>query len=275
MAERVPGEAGAGDGAAGVAGGGAADRRRTAFMRDLAHELSTPLTPVAGYLQLLRRGRMGALSPQQTKALEAMGNAVARLARIVENLSDLASLEGPAALQLAQVDADALAEAVVAEVQPFARDARVELELRHAGEAYAVADGRKLRQALANVLATAVQFSPPGGAVLVEVTHDTDRLRLAVYDQGPGLSPAEADDVLAPFQRSARREELKRPGSGLALAVAARVAAAPGGRLVVESPPHTQPGLGSRYYSGAKLVLDLPLRPPSSATAPEPARASG
>lgn len=255
--------------------GAAAERRRAAFMRDLVHELSTPLTPLAGYLHLLRKGRMGEVSAQQAKALESMSSAVARLARIVENVSDLASLDGPQALHREQVDADALAEAVVAEVQPFARDARVEVAVRHAGETFAVADARKLRQALSNVVASAVQFSPHGGAVLVEVTHDTERLRLAVYDQGPGMSRAEAEDLLEPFQRTARREELKRPGSGLALSVAGRIAAAHGGRLVVESPPLTQPGAGGRHYSGSKLVLEVPLRPPSEAPGPEPARASG
>ena len=254
-----------------------AEERRSAFMRDLVHDLSTPLTPIAGYLTLLRGERMGPLTAQQRKAVETMASAVLRLTRIVENLSDLASLQaGSSSIRSGPVHPDDLAEAAVAELQPAAQDARLHLEVRTAGGGEIMGDARKLRQALTSVLQNAVKFSPHGGEVLLEVSRDANVVRFSVYDQGPGISAAEAADLLEPFQRSARPEELRRPGSGLGLPVAGRIAAAHGGRVTVESPPHTQPASGSRDFNGSKFVIELPLRPPATAPSPTaPAHASG
>ena len=268
MAELL-GENGKGEGIASDAA--SAEARRSAFMKDLVHDLSTPLTPIAGYLTLLRGERMGPLTAQQRKAVEAMAGAVVRLTRIVENLSDLASLqEGPSAIRAGPVHPDDLAEAAASEMRAAVLDARLHLEVRTAGGGEMIGDARKLRQALTSVLQNAVKFSPHGGEVLLEVSRNADVVRFSVYDQGPGISAAEAADLFEPFQRSARPEELRRPGSGLGLPVAGRIAAAHGGRLTVESPPHTQPTSGSRDFSGSKFVIEIPLRPAATAPAPPP-----
>jgi signal transduction histidine kinase len=257
-----------------------ADARRSAFMRDLVHDLSTPLTPISGYLTLLRGERMGPLTEQQRRAVDAMAGAVARLSRIVENLSDLASLQaGASAIRAGPVDPDALAEAAAEDLQSAAQDLRLHLEVRTAGGGEMMGDARKLRQAITSVLQNAVKFSPHGGEVLLEVSRDAECVRFSIYDQGPGISAAEAADLFEPFQRSSRPEERRRPGSGLGLPVAGRIAAAHGGRLIVESPPHTQPASGWRAFNGSKFVIELPLRPPTEAAPPPPppapAHASG
>ncbi len=244
------------------------DRRRSGFMKDLAHELATPLTPLAGYLKLLQGGRLGPLSPAQRKAVDAMSGAVARLTRMVDNLADFASLApGEAALSTAPLDPDALAEDVAAELQPYVKDARLHLEIRRAGGGPVLADPKKLRQALANVLQNAVKYSPHGGEVLLEVTRDGGRLRFAVYDQGPGLSAAEVDRIFEPFQHPYRPEESHRPGSGLGLPVARRIAEAHGGGVTVESPPRAQPS-GGRQFTGSKFIIDVALRAGAPAVAP-------
>ena len=181
-------------------------------------------------------------------------------------------------LVMAQPVKLATPEEAAAELRGAARDLRLHLEVRTAGGGEMMGDARKLRQALTSVLQNAVKFSPHGGEVLLEVSRDADRVRFSVYDQGPGISPAEAADLFEPFQRSARPEELRRPGSGLGLPVAGRIAAAHGGRVTVESPPHTQPASGSHDFSGSKFVIELPFRAPVAAPQPPPpapAHASG
>src|SRR5512132_3736918 len=69
------------------------DRLKSAFMHNLAHELSTPLTPLAGYLKILASGKLGALSAQQQRIVDSMIQSVTRLTRVVDNLADFASLE--------------------------------------------------------------------------------------------------------------------------------------------------------------------------------------
>src|SRR5213078_3297595 len=72
----------------------AAARSKNEFMQNLSHELATPLTPIVGYLKILRGGKAGALSDQQQKILESIATASERLSRTIDNLVDFATLEG-------------------------------------------------------------------------------------------------------------------------------------------------------------------------------------
>jgi signal transduction histidine kinase len=249
------------------------DRRRSLFLHDLAHELSTPLTPLAGYLKILLSERLGPLAPQQRKVLDGMASAASKLSRIVENISDFASLEsGHAPLAPTPVDPDALAEDVARELRGAARDARLHVEVRPSGAGAVMADGRKLRRAVANVMQNAVKFSPHGGEVLLEVTRVGDRLRFAIYDQGPGVPAVEQERIFEPFRHTFRPDETRPPGSGLGLPVARRIIEAHGGRLLVESPPHSQPSAGVHHFTGSKFLLEIPAVP---VAASPPALVSG
>jgi signal transduction histidine kinase len=252
------------------------DRLKSAFMHNLAHELSTPMTPLAGYLKILRSGKVGPVAPQHQRLLDAMQQAVEKLVRVLDNLSDFASLEtGQVPLLDADVDPDALAEDVVAELRPAIKEARLNATVTHSGTGAIRADARKLRQAVGNLVGNAVKFSPHGGEVLVEVLHEGDKLRFAVYDQGPGVRAGEAERIFEPlYHAAARADEARLPGSGLGLPVARRIAEAHGGRVYVESPPRTQPARTPRHFTGSKFVLEVPMRPadrPGAGGAPPPA----
>ncbi len=237
------------------------ERRGSVFIHDLAHELSTPLTPLAGYLKILGSERLGALSPQQRKVIDGMTTAVSRLTRIVDNLSDFANLQaGSAAISLAAVEPEAMTQAVVEDLRPAAKEAYVHVEVRLASGPPILADPRKLRQALANLVGNAVKFSPHGGEVLVAVTREARQVRFAVYDQGPGVPQADQERVFEPFSHGERREEARLPGSGLGLPVARRIGEAHGGHVTVESPPLHQPG-GAHPFTGSLFVMEIPARP--------------
>lgn len=247
------------------------DHLKSTFMHDLAHQLSTPLTPIAGYLRILRSEKLGPLSPEQRRVLDAMMVSSARLTRMVDNLSDFASLQGGRTpIMEGAVQPDQLAEEVVAELRPAIRDARLHVAVSPAGGGAVIADPRKLRQALANLVSNAVKFSPHGADVLVVVAREPGKLRYAVYDQGPGIVPAEQEGIFEPLHHAATRggEEARPPGSGLGLPVTRRIAEAHGGRVWVESPPRSQPAHAPRHYTGCKFVLEIPVRPAEQPVAP-------
>jgi signal transduction histidine kinase len=240
------------------------DELKSAFMHNLAHELSTPLTPLAGYLRILSSEKLGPMSPQQRRIVDSMIQSVTRLTRVVDNLSDFASLQaGESPIMEGTVNPDQLADDVVAEQRPMIRDARLHVVVAHAGGEPVIADPRKLRQAIANLVSNAVKFSPHGGEVLVEVTRQPGKLRYTVYDQGPGIRSLEQERIFEPLHHARARgtDEARLPGSGLGLPVARRIAEAHGGRVWVESPPRTQPGSLSRQFTGSKFVLEIPVRP--------------
>jgi len=240
------------------------DRLGRIFIANLAHELRTALTPISGYMKILTSDKLGPLSSQQKRILESIQGSAARLTRVVENLSDFASLEAKdAALFLGTVDPDALAEEVVADLRPHIREARLHVEVQKCGCGPISADPKKLKQALANIAGNAVKFSPHGGEILLEVRREGDRLRFSVSDQGPGIPPQEQENVFEPFFHAAGKDEgAKHPGSGLGLPVARRIVEAHGGRILVESPPRTQSEGVRRHFTGSKFVLELPFQAP-------------
>lgn len=250
------------------------DRLRGAFMHDVTHELATPLTPLAGYLRILGSEKLGPLTLQQRKVVDSMSSAVTRLTRIIDNLSDFASLQvGGKALLTAPVDPDQLVQEIVDELRGTIREQRLRVEVRPSRGGPILADPRKLRQAIANVVGNAVKFSPHGGEVLVELSRDGGRLRVVVYDQGPGVPASDAGRVFEPFFHAARArgQEARQPGSGLGLPVAKGIVEAHGGTILLECPPHTQPAGTSLQYTGCKVVLDLP----AAEVQAQPARVSG
>lgn len=249
----------------------AAARSKTEFMQNLSHELATPLTPITGYLNMLRGGKMGGLSDGQQKALEAMALAADRLARTIDNLVDFASLEGgTTAVHRDAFDATALARSVFEEQRSKAKARRVHLDLQlEAAEGFG--DERKLRQALGNMVDNAIKFSPHGSDVLLRVGSEPGRLVFEVYDQGEGLLPDEGERVFEPFFHADRGAEERAPGAGLGLPVAKQIVEAHGGHIWVESPPKTQPE-GPRHFSGAKVAFWIPAREqaPEELGAPAP-----
>src|SRR5438874_3129694 len=72
----------------------AAARSKTEFMQNLSHEMATPLTPIVGYLKILRGGKAGALTDQQQRILESITTASVRLSRTIDTLVDFATLAG-------------------------------------------------------------------------------------------------------------------------------------------------------------------------------------
>jgi signal transduction histidine kinase len=239
----------------------AAARSKTEFMQNLSHELATPLTPITGYLKILKSEKMGPLSEAQRKIIDSMQTASERLSRTIDNLVDFATLEsGGYAIHRDTFDPPAAAKAVIEEERPKARARRINLELVADADGAGWGDERKLKQALANVVDNAIKFSPHGSHVLVRVIADPQRLCFEVYDQGEGMLADEAEKVFDPFFHADRVGEERAPGAGLGLPVAKQIVEAHGGKISSESPPKNQPDSKS-HFSGTRVAFWIPQRP--------------
>ena len=108
------------------------------------------------------------------------------------------------------------------------------------------ADAALLERAIANVVENAIAWSPPGMSVRVEACVAQQRVDLHVVDRGPGIPPAQREDVFRPFQRLGDRSN--GSGVGLGLAVARGFVEAMGGELMVDDTPG----------GGVTMVISLP-----------------
>lgn len=212
-----------------------AQARAEATVRSLAadtsHELRTPLSTISGWLDLHRQG--GVSGPGLETALEHIENEVGRMRLLVEDLALLARLDAGRSVEQQDVDLTALAASVVEDAQIIYPDR--DIRMAPAPPTPGVGDAARLQQVLRNLVGNAVQHTPARTAVLVEITHTRDDVRLRVVDNGPGIAPHDLPRVFERFWRAEASRSRAYGGSGLGLAIVEAIIHAHHGQVAVES----------------------------------------
>lgn len=234
------------------------ERVKTNFLGHMSHELRTPLNGIIGFTDMIRSEIHGPVAqPAYRDYLEAIHSSGSLLLSLVNDVleiarSDVVSTGGPERLDREPLDLVREASMVLFMISPEARKRGIELLLQGrpamdggytaaggepSGEIVFWGRSRSIRQILLNLIGNAIKFSPPRGTVEVSVTHEGDRLRIAVKDAGPGLTADQIARLGEPFYRTVRAQREAVPGTGLGLAVSKRLAEADGGELAFHSPP--------------------------------------
>jgi signal transduction histidine kinase len=195
----------------------------------VAHELKNPLAAVKGLVQLMGRNCPNA-DGKSKERLSVIEREVARMETILtEYLSFSRPLED---LNAQEIEVDAVVGDVLAVLEARAQVAQVTLSSE--GQARAFADPRRLKEALLNLVANALESTPPGGSVDVRVEGVAGGgARLFVKDTGRGMSQEVLERVGTPFFTTRER------GTGLGVTLARAVFTQHGGELRYESKPGT------------------------------------
>jgi len=114
-----------------------------------------------------------------------------------------------------------------------------------------MADVRRLKQVLVNLLNNAVKFTPPGGSLGIEVNLvPSDEVLITVWDTGIGIRAEDIERLFQPFSQLDARLEREYSGTGLGLSLVKRLVELHGGRVSVES----EPGRGSRFSFSLPMI---------------------
>jgi two-component system sensor histidine kinase MprB len=208
------------------------------LVADASHELRTPLTSMRTNLELLamdsRTGRLG-----DANRVKIVDDVLAQTVELSGLVTDLVHLTREPDTPREPVELRTVVQAAVERACRRGPDLTFDVEL---GSLDVLGDAGGLEQAIGNVLSNAVKWSPPGGTVRVRL----DGHRLHVVDEGPGIAAADLPHVFDRFYRGEAARST--PGTGLGLAVAAKVVHDHGGTIVAGSPS----------AGGAHLVIELP-----------------
>ncbi len=216
------------------------ENQRKTMVGDIAHELRTPLGNIRGWLEATQDG-VATLEPELVSSLL---EETLVLQYLVNDLQDLALADaGQLRLHLARVDAAELVDQVAAAHQGTADQNGVTLRAASRGSLELVADPARLRQALGNLVANAVRYTPPGGEVTVAARRQDERLLFEVTDTGAGISPEDLPRVFDRFWRADKSRSRQTGGSGLGLAITRHLVEAHGGSATATSVP----GKGSTF----------------------------
>lgn len=224
------------------------EQQRKALVSDVAHELRNPLANVRGYLE----GAQDDVVRLDGALVESLLEETLVLQHLIDDLQDLALADaGRLRVHPEPTDGRALAEQVVAAHRQQAERAGVTLQAEGDRDASVEADPVRLRQALGNLVANALRYTPPGGSVTVRVHGDaapTGPVEFEVVDTGSGIAAEHLPHLFDRFYRADASRSRGTGGSGLGLAITRHLVEAHGGTI----------GVASKVGAGTRFTIRIP-----------------
>ena len=244
----------------------AADRLKSEFVKRVSYELRTPLNSILGFSEMLKSGTPGALNTVQNDYMDAVVKASTALRDLINDLLDLSQIEaGAMALDLEKTDLYVLLSGVAEHAREWAAKAGLALELHCREDAGPfVADPRRVRQILFNLLSNAFKYTPRGGTITLGGQIKGEDVQIFVADTGPGIPAEVKASAFESF--AAKNAPAARGGAGLGLALVNRFVELHGGWVELESAP----GQGTRVTCHLPRQVKRARELPKEAT---PARA--
>jgi signal transduction histidine kinase len=215
------------------------DRLKDEFIGHVSHELRRPLAAIKGYTGSLLLHDAAWEPEVQREFLQVIDDEADHLALQIDNLLDLARL-GAGSLQLnpEPLHLPALTGQVVRRLRAQAQLPPHVYEVRFPERfPYVSADGARIAQVLLNLLENAAKYAPPDTLIVIEGHATGDRVQISVRDQGPGLTPEQAQRVFDPFYRADSGLTRATEGSGLGLAICHGIVEAHGGQIAASATP--------------------------------------
>ncbi len=255
-----------------------ANRRFDEFLSIASHELRTPLAGIKGHIQLARR-RLTALQSEQVAEIEDLSNKLDKIQeyllqaehrvnvqnRMISDLLDVSRIQAnKLELRIGPCDLLQVVDDAIKDQQYNAPERVITLEAENQQPIMVQGDADRLGQVIHNYLTNALKYSPPERPVSVHVARNEREVRIAVQDQGPGLTPEEQKYVWERFYRVKGIPTLSGgQGLGLGLHICRTIIEAHEGTFGLESTP----GQGSRFW------FTLPLEHASTPVSEHPSRA--
>lgn len=224
------------------------EQQKNRFLRQVSHELKTPLTALREGAELLSDEVVGKLGPEQREIAEILRHNSIELQRQIEDLLSYGAIQfHKVALELNPLNIRHVINRVADDQKLAIRARNLKLEVE-ADDVTLAADFEKLRAILDNLMSNAIKFSPANGAIAVAARSEGAQLVLDVSDEGPGIAPADRVRVFDPFYQGRANAAGLVKGTGIGLSVVKEYVAAHGGSVeVVDETP------------GARFRVRLPL----------------
>jgi signal transduction histidine kinase len=213
---------------------------KTRFLWTMSHELRTPLNAIIGFSEMIRDASLGPLgNPLYGEFAGDISVAGQKLLGAINAVLDIGRIEsGDETLKEDTVELGPMLEKCARAAAEAAGECKVHLAIDLPREIWLCADPPKLRRAIGNLMANAVNFSESGGTVTLAATMDaTGDVAVTVADTGCGMAPEQIPAALATFGRLDDSLTRESEGLGLGLALARLIAELHGGGLTLESAP--------------------------------------
>ena len=213
-----------------------ADRLKSEFIANVSFEVRTPLTSIMGFAEVLSEEYFGKLNRRQKEYSAGILESSRTLMAIVSDILDLATIDaGRMALEIDTVDLHSMLAGVLGLIRERARRKALNVAFDCPADiGWIVADTKRLRQVVFNLLGNAVAFTPPRGKIGLAAERHNDEVIIRISDSGTGIPRADHERVFQPFERGPARDA-DGTGSGLGLTLVRRFIELHGGRVEMAS----------------------------------------
>src|ERR1700737_2811092 len=224
---------------------------KTEVMTLVTHELRTPLTAIQGMSEVLTQFDVDPLRRREMHA--AINEEAKRLARMIDEYLNVTRLEARARpLRKMPLRVEAIVERVVLLLNPLGATRNIRITCKFEVALPVInADPDLLAQAVTNVLANAVKYSPQDKEVRISVRRDGNDVLIEFADSGYGIGPEHVKRIFDKFYRVPRAESADEPGTGLGLTLVREIVESHGGQVTVRS----------KLGRGSTFTLRLPINP--------------
>ena len=229
-----------------------ADRAKSAFLANMSHELRTPLNAIIGFSEMMLGGVFGPLAEKYTEYARDIRNSGVHLKNILNDILDLSKIDaGAMQIYPRPVSLVEVGEACGRIVAPLAAAGEVDISILISEKLPLFnLDPTRFQQALLNVLANAVKFTPRHGRVELSAVIERRECVVRVADTGSGRTPEGVERALLPFRQVDSNLNRRFEGTGLGLPLAKALTELHGGRIAIES----------ELEKGTTVSLHLPVR---------------
>jgi signal transduction histidine kinase len=245
------------------------DRSKSNFISVAAHELKTPITLIEGYTAMMADLAAQAGQAQNSNLINGVNNGLARLRRIVEDMIDVSLIDNNLlTLSFQPIWISHLLDLLKNETRKALSERQQNLVINEfaGSELWVYADAERLYQALYNVLANAIKFTPDGGTITVDGRLLPGFIEITITDTGIGISPENQTLIFEKFGQlgatdlhSSGRTKFKGGGPGLGLPITRGIIEAHEGSIWVESE-----GYDEVKCPGSTFHILLPTRTEST-----------
>ena len=214
----------------------AAEQLKTDFLANVSYQLRTPLNAIMGFAEMLDQQYFGPLNDRQKEYTGSMISAGQRLVSLINDILDLSSLEaGYMTLYPERIVASTMLAQVADLTGNWAQKQGLHISVDAADDVVFMADERRLKQVLLNLISNAINYSPNGGNVTLQARIEGAEAVIAVRDSGLGIPAADLGRVFTPFEKISDGKTQRRSGAGLGLSLVKRIIELHGGRVAIES----------------------------------------
>lgn len=214
----------------------ALDKMKDEFISNVSHELKTPLISIKGYGELLFDEKLGTLSEEQKKSLEAIVRNADRLTRLINSILFITRLQaGKVEFKFEPLDVDEIITNCLQDFKGTLERKNISFEKDISKISRIMGDKDRFIEVVSNLLDNAVKFTPDGGNISIKVYDEADMVHLVFSDSGIGIPEDIIPKLFTRFYQVDASTARRYGGTGLGLYIAKNIVDAFNGKIWIES----------------------------------------